>query len=280
MAAGRQGLEPPDAGAEAGLSPAAGPTGMRMSDRAEAAIEELIRVRRLRPGQRVPSERALSETLGISRPILREAIGRLAARGRLVVRPRGISVAEPSVADWVQETIVGPLAALAAGDPGYGRDVMEIRHALDGMAAWHAARRADAGDRARIRDRFDSMIRCHEAGNAEAEALGDAAFHLAIAEASHNAVLRQVMASLFGLLQRSISASHEKLYTVPRTFERLSEQHRALMEAILAGDAEGARAASDTHLRFVETTIRDIDEDRARQARSAAVRAADRPSAE
>ena len=103
-----------------------------------------------------------------------------------------------------------------------------------------------------------------------AEAHADAAFHLAIAHASRNAVLTHVMSSLFGLLHTSISQTREKIYAVPRTFEELSAQHRAIMERIVAGDAEGARDAADVHLEFVRTTVRRVEDDLARAERAAA----------
>lgn len=67
------------------------------SGRAEAAIEALIVERKLLPGARLPSERALADTLGVSRNILREAMNRLVSRGRIIIRPRaGAILAEPS----------------------------------------------------------------------------------------------------------------------------------------------------------------------------------------
>ncbi len=80
------------------------------------------------------------------------------------------------------------------------------------------------------------------------------------------------MSSMFGLLQSSISESLDKLYIVPRTFERLSQQHQALLDTIAAGDADAARLASDTHIEFVAQTIRNIDEERARIERVEALR--------
>jgi len=239
----------------------------RVSQRVEVAIEALIARRRLLPGARLPSERALAQELKVSRTSLREAVGRLAARGRITVRRTGIVLAEPP-AQWTEQTIAAPLAPLVAADPGYGHDIFEVRESLDGTAAYHAARRADGADRDRIRRRFDAMERLHGVGDVAAEAHADAAFHLAIAHASHNAVLAQVMSSLFGLLHTSISRSREKLYALPQTFEALSSQHRLMMERILAGDADGARLAADVHLLFVRTSVRRVEEDTARQERA------------
>jgi len=246
----------------------------RVADRAESAIEALIAARGLQPGARLPAERALAAELAVSRASVREALGRLAARGRVMIRRGGIVVAEPPLPTtaWARQAIADPLAARVAADAGYGQDVLEIRRALDGCAAYYAALRADDADRAKIRACFEAMAQPPTPPDALAEARLDAAFHLAIAEASHNVILQQVMSSLFGLLQRSISQSLETLYQVPRTADALLQQHRALMDAVLAGDAEGARAASDQHLQFVETTIREIEADRARRARAATPR--------
>lgn len=242
------------------------------TDRIEQAIEALIAERGLSVGDRLPPERTLAELAGVSRNTLREALMRLAARGRVVLRKGGNVIAEPPTARWAHATIADPLTAAVAGNPGFGQDVLEVRRALEGQAAYHAALRAGPADVAAIRRCFDHLHAHHETGDAAAEAHADAAFHLAIADASHNAVLRSVMSSMFGLLQSSISESLDKLYLVPRRFESLSSQHRALVDAIAAGDAEAARAASDSHIAFVSQTIRSIDEERARIERAETLR--------
>ena len=244
-----------------------------VTDRVERAVEALIEERGLAVGDRLPSERALSDMLGTSRNSLREALMRLAARGRVIIRKGGNVIAEPATARWANTTINDPLRPVVAGNPGFGQDVLEVRRGLEGQAAYHAALRATREDIDLIRRCVDTLAEAHDKGDAAAESHADAAFHLAIADASHNAVLRSVMSSMFGLLQSSISESLDKLYIVPRTFERLSEQHQALVDTIAAGDADAARLASDTHIAFVAETIRTIDEERARIERAEALRA-------
>ncbi|MWL73466.1 FCD domain-containing protein, partial [Escherichia coli] len=69
------------------------------------------------------------------------------------------------------------------------------------------------------------------------------------------------------LLQSSVKQSRQRMYQVPPVFARLTEQHEAVLNAILNGDAEAARKAMMAHLGFVHTTIKQFDEDQARQAR-------------
>lgn len=230
--------------------------------------------RGLAPGDRLPAERDLSVLLGASRNSLREALTRLAARGRITLRKGGNIVAQPPVPaaqSWTDATIAAPLASAVSTDTGFGHDVLEVRHGLEGQAAYYAALRAGPDDLAHIGARFDALAACHGRGDAAADAQCDAAFHLAIAEASHNAVLRSVMASMFDLLQASISRSLARLYTVPHTADRLLEQHGRLRDAIVAGDGDAARRASDDHLAFVAQTVRAIDDDAARRERAATI---------
>lgn len=248
-----------------------GPT---KSAQVEQGVEALILERGLAAGDRLPAERDLAAMLGVSRNSLREALTRLAARGRITVRKGGNLVAappQPAAQAWSQTTIAAPLASAIGTDSGFGHDVLEVRDGLEGQAAYYAALRAGPDDLARIGACFDAMTACHGRGDAAEDARCDAAFHLAIAEASHNAVLRSVMASMFDLLQASISQSLARLYTVPHTAERLLEQHGRLRDAIVAGDADAARRASDDHLAFVARTVRAIDEDRARRERAATI---------
>lgn len=241
----------------------------RLADRIAVRLERLIVSQGLVPGDRLPAERPLAEALQVSRSSLREGIQRLASRGILVSRVGGGTFVADPAPKWSDDAIFAPLESLVLGDPAYRFDVLEIRHALDGAAAWHAANRAAPADKDRLRASFDHMIAMHGSDDPADEARADASFHLAIAEASHNLVLLQVTRALFDLMQANISQNLEKLYTLPRVFEPLSAQHRELLDAIVAGDAPRARDAAHVHIDFVQTSLKTIDEDEARKARSA-----------
>lgn len=238
---------------------------IRLSDQIAEQLETMIATQGLKPGDRLPAERQLAEQLQVSRPSLREAIQKLGSKGLLASRAGGGTY----VQNLARHNCADPLLALFRENPEYRFDVLEIRHALEGNAAWYAAQRATPADKLLVQERFEAMLGLHGGDHDPMEeARADAAFHLAIVEASHNLVLLHVMRGLFDLLQNSISHNLDKLYTIPRVFEPLTAQHRRLMEAVVAGEPAQARQAAQDHLAFVEDSLKSIDADEARKARS------------
>lgn len=242
---------------------------MRKSDQIAEQLRTLIIERNLKAGDRLPAERQLAIDLDASRSSVREAIHTLASQSLLISRHGGGTyVQDAQVAQWQHESVVQPLSNVVQQDPEYRYDVLEARHALEGSTAWHAALRATAQDKARIRDCFDATLRFQRKGDPALASRADAQFHLAIAEASHNLVLLQMMRGLFDLLQATVTQSRQKMYTAPETFSQLNVQHQELMDAILAGDAQRARSTVCHHLEFVHNSVRTLDEDEARRKRS------------
>jgi len=243
---------------------------MRLADHVVEKLLALVQARGLQPGQRLPAERQLAEELGVSRTSVREAIQKLTSQGVLSARRGDGTYLQPRpTADWLQEAMQ-PLAGLIDADPHYRYDVLEARHALESSAAWLAAQRATEQDKARIRHCFEVMVGHQQNGHAELAARADAQFHLAIAEASHNLVLVQVMHSLFTVVLSTVESNRHDMFhlSAPVTVQTLTEQHQALMQAILDGDPQRARDCIGEHLEHVRTTIQRLDEDRARRERS------------
>lgn len=241
---------------------------LRLVDQLADQLETMISSQQLPSGARLPAERQLAGQLDVSRTSLREAIQKLVSRGVLESRPGGGTFVRTPARQWRSEVIVDPLTELFQQDPEYRFDVLEIRHALEASAAWHAAQRATEDDKLRIRQHFERMLEASASGGIERDAHADAAFHLAIAEAAHNLVLLQVMRGLFDLLLANVSQNLSVLYGLPRVSEQLASQHRELMDAIVDGDPERARNAALQHLEYVHSTLRREQEDQARRERS------------
>lgn len=240
----------------------------RLSDDIVSKLESMILEGTLKAGERLPAERVLAEQFGVSRPSLREAIQKMAAKGLLVSRQGGGNY----VAESMGSTFSDPLLPLLEANPEAQRDLLEFRHTLEGSCAYYAALRATEPDRQRLTEAFEALQHCYaregEANRAE-EGAADARFHLAIAEASHNAVLLHTIRGLFDLLKRNVVTNIGGMYaqrTETRTM--LMEQHGELYRAIMAGEAEKARALSDRHIHYVQEVLADLLDEQQRLARA------------
>ena len=235
----------------------------RLSDEVADRVRALIDEKNLEAGMKLPAERQLAMQLGVSRNSLREALAKLVSEGVLLSRRGGGTFIRWRHDTWSEQNIVQPLKTLMADDPDYSFDILEARYAIEASTAWHAAMRATPSDKEKIQLCFEATL----SEDPDIASQADVRFHLAIAEASHNIVLLQTMRGFFDVLQSSVKHSRQRMYLVPPVFSQLTEQHQAVIDAIFAGDADGARKAMMAHLSFVHTTMKRFDEDQARHAR-------------
>lgn len=240
---------------------------MKVSDKVVQSLRNLIEKNHMQVGDRLPAERKLCEQLGVSRSSLREALQHLVSQGMLVSRVGAGTYLQELPNHWSQHHIVQPLSDLMDVDPEYRFDVQESRLILEGGTAWYAAQRATPDDIKKIRQCYDQIAHYQLLGDDDEAARADARFHLAIAEASHNVVLIQLMRSLFDLLQFNVVLGRRKVYSEAHRFDQLQDQHFKVMAAIERQDPEAARQAVCGHIEFVIQQVRTIDEDEARQQR-------------
>ena len=240
----------------------------RLSDDIVDRLEAMILEGSLQAGERLPAERALAEEFGVSRPSVREAIQKLAARGLLSSRHGGGTY----VTDALGAAFRDPLLDLLEKHPESQRDLLEFRHTLEGACAYYAARRATEPDRERLTAAFDRLVAVYageQRGGRAEEGDADAHFHLAIAEASHNAVLLHTIRSLFDLLKRNVVTNIGGMY--PKSNEvrgMLMRQHTDLYRAIIEGRAEDARNCACDHLDYVQQVLAEAQLEETRVARA------------
>ena len=227
-------------------------------------IERLILQGILRPGERLPSERELSERLAVSRPSLREAVAELQESGLLTTRAgSGIFVAE------VLGSAFSPaLIRLFGAHDEAVFDYLDFRSDMEGLAAERAARLGSDTDLAVVAAIFAKMEAAHQKRNPEHEAALDAEFHMAIIEASHNVVMLHMMRSMYDLLRTGVFYNRQLMFRQKSIRGILLDQHRAINAAIQARDPEGARGAVEAHMAFVRTAL--TEDRRARRNESVA----------
>lgn len=225
----------------------------KLSQGVTRQIELLILRGVLRPGEKLPSERELSERLGVSRPSLREALAELSAAGLLHSRAgAGVYVSEA-----LESAFPAPLIRLFATHDEAVFDYLSFRRDLEGMAAERAARHGSDTDLKVINAIWEKIRAMHDRRNPTEEARLDAAFHLAIVEASHNVVMLHVMRSMYGLLKEGVFYNRQQLFRQKHMRDTILDQHEAINAALQARDPGGARRAVQDHIRFVEVSLRD-----------------------
>lgn len=216
-------------------------------------IELLILRGILRPGERLPSERELSERLGVSRPSLRDAVAELQEQGLLSAKAgSGIFVA-----DVLGSAFSPALQRLFAIHDEAVFDYVSFRRDMEALAAARAARFGSDSDLEVIQTIFDKMEACHSRRNTDEEAKLDAQFHSAIIEASHNVVMLHMMRSMFDLLREGVFYNRQVMFKQRTTRAALLDQHRAINDALQARDPDAAGNAVRAHLNYVEQALRD-----------------------
>lgn len=214
-----------------------------------SAVTERIQSGQYAKGDQLPTERELIEEFGVSRTVVREAIANLKASGLVTTRQgKGAFVVDEGVRSF---SIPDDKLALAEDL----LEALEVRIAIESEAAALAARRRTPEQMAAIEAACDAMDAALAAGE---ETVGlDLAFHRTIAEATGNRHFLGLFNYLGEVLmtRARLSVSGAQLSNRPydpdklREFQaRISSDHRRIVEAIAAGDGDGARAALRTHL--------------------------------
>ncbi len=203
---------------------------------------DLIQQRHLGPGDRLPAERELAASMGVSRSSLREALRALTVLGVTDMRHGTgtyVSSLEP-------ELLVRPLSFVLSLSEQASDQLFEARKVIEpAMAALAAGRIGDD-----TVERLDACISRARAaiGDAEAFMETDLELHDAIREAAGNAILGRFMESIraLGLASRRRTGSRRAVQ------EQTVKDHRAIVKALRARDADKASAAMLRHLDNVE----------------------------
>jgi GntR family transcriptional regulator, transcriptional repressor for pyruvate dehydrogenase complex len=214
------------------------PEGRRLYEQLEQLLRLYVEEHGLRPGDRLPSERVLAGALKVSRVSLRQATVSLEVQGLLEVRHGGgIYVRSLNVDPERLKTMLTRRRRLP--------DVLEAREAIECMLARLAATRRTEADLAAIDAALRAMAEDIANGGVGEEA--DQRFHTAVADASKNRLLRDVMRALADPIQETRLESLGEPGRPPRSLS----DHRRIAEAIRREDPRAAETAMRRHLKIV-----------------------------
>jgi GntR family transcriptional repressor for pyruvate dehydrogenase complex len=207
-------------------------------------IERLI-LKKLKPGDKLPSERELAELLQVSRSSIRDAIRGLELVG--LVEPR--QGAGTIVRERTAESLVNPFTNALERRQELVTELLDFRKMLEPPLAARAATHASAEDISEMEEILQRQEEKQDQGNvAIAE---DAEFHYSIALASGNSVVLKVIDTLMDLLR---DTREQSLQVLGRSQKSLAG-HRRILAAIKRHDAEAAKAAMRRHIEDVEEIV-------------------------
>ncbi len=213
-----------------------------------AQLQEKIRTGELRPGDRLPNERALAEQLGVGRPSVREALRALEALELIEVRP-GIGAASGSTITEEMGSVLPLLLSMHLALGHFSQDEMvETRLVIETFTVRMAAQNRSPEQLAVIEGLLRDLDAARDNRTAYFEV--DARFHLAIAESSNNRLLTHVMQALRDAMVQQMNSGTDAWDDWDAVLAWAQPDHHELYDAIAAADADRAEAAIRHHLAF------------------------------
>jgi len=207
----------------------------------------LVREGELKPGDQLPAERALAESLGVGRPTLREALRALQLLGILDIKHGGgvfVSELEP-------DALLGPLHLFLSLDPQSLGTILEARKVIEGAVLALVAKTIDDDVIAQLKanlTEFERFVERTRSGDKDPARLNDLAqeFRGIIESAVDNPILTRAVKSLDVL-----SAATRRRISAHGSLDRLLENHRRMVDALVRHEPLEAQRALEAHIDYV-----------------------------
>lgn len=221
-----------------------------LADQVAQHLLTIIREQQLGPGDQLPPEVALAERFGVSRPVIREAIGHLKSLG-IVLTQSG----KPAVIQHVDARLPAVFFALSLSMTSAGvRDLLEVRRGLEVQSAVLAALRCTPDEVDAMHGVVVRMQPALDAGDYDAFVDQDVTLHLLIATASRNGVLQHLIEGIRQPLRETIRVGLLSRVT-PEETRHIHGLHARVVEAIARRDPDAAAAAMADHFDRALTAI-------------------------
>jgi GntR family transcriptional repressor for pyruvate dehydrogenase complex len=222
----------------------------RISDQVFDQLRELIFSGEISTGEKIMTERELSEALGVSRTSVREAINKLVTLGFLEQRQ-----GQGTFVRSLEQAVEIPLATVMEAREATLIDLLEARMGVECNSAALAAQRVKPEDLETMARHIHEMEVDTQAGGLGTE--GDLTFHMAVCNASHNPIQIYLMKNILDFLFVGIRENLLHLYENPTNIKEILEQHRGILKAIESRDPDVAAGAMKRHIEYVISFFRD-----------------------
>ena len=215
-------------------------------------IEHDIVSGNLKMGERLPSERELAAQYGVSRTSIREALRLLELNNLIEIRQGDGTFVKTNA----QQTFQNQLSNVVLNtDQTTLYEMLETRLILESQCATLAALRATGKDLENIARTLEMMK------NTNDEEIGiqaDLDFHMAIAKATNNNVLAQLIASFAPHMRNTIEVTRKHRLSSTANITRTFEEHKAIYIAISRGESEQAKTLMEDHIRTIRQELSEL----------------------
>lgn len=208
-------------------------------------IKHMIIDGTLKKGDKLPTERELSEQLQVSRASIREAIKSLEVIGLLEARQGAGNYIKESF----DEILFEPMSMIFMLESRNPKEIIEIREALELQAVVLAAKNIDNDELDTIKLLVDNIKNCEDE---DKNAIYDKRFHYAIAKASKNVLIMSVLNVISSLIDEVIVDSRKKILSKQSNKEKLNDQHDLIYKALKNRNTSEAHEAMKGHFKFIE----------------------------
>ena len=218
-------------------------------------IIENIQTGNLKAGAALPAERTMAETMGVSRPAVREVLRALELLGIVKSVPGGGNYITENLDTW----LIGPLSILFRLNNGYLRQNQQLRAALERETALLAAKKCTSLDAAEL---WMILARLDAAEDEKTRGKLDQELHQKIARIADNPMLYSVLSAADQLTENIIEGTRDYIMKKNQSASVVDEQHHKLVEAIINGNVEEAELAMSQHMETIEQYLDEIQKER------------------
>ena len=216
-------------------------------------IIENIQDGNIKGGDALPAERTMAESMGVSRPAVREVLRALELLGIVHCVQGGGNYITDDLTSW----LIGPLSIMFKLNNGYLRQNQQLRAALERETALLAAQNCTTLDEAELR----MILAKLEIADTEKErGMLDQQLHQKIAKMANNPMLYSVLSAADQLTETIISGIRGYIMEKKQSSSDIDEQHRQLVDAIVCKDAKLAEQRMSEHMETIEAYMNEMEQ--------------------
>lgn len=214
-------------------------------------IKESIKNGELKRGDRLPSERNMSEQLGVSRATVREAIRSLEIMGLV----QCIQGEGNFITNNLENSLIEPISMMFMLNKGKINEINELRRALELESVKLASKKISDDSIKRLEELCDIM----ESSNSESEkAEADKKLHYEIAKASENILIINILNASSLLIENLIKDIRVKILIYENNTKIINTQHRLIVNALKNKDTESALKYMQIHVELINEFIEKV----------------------